>query len=171
MPDYSSPANFTGGITFDSSGGAPGSALSTGMGTTAGATAIVDSTATSIATITVPNVACSWAGLVVIRLALTGAGHTYDSTRVWVGTLAVTRVPGAAAVATLTVVTGGSNAATSAGGYTITITVALSAVSGGVTATNTFALNVTSAGSTASTSEAQCLFIGSNGATGGVLLS
>ena len=53
----------------------------------------------------------------------------------------------------------------------MTITVALGSVSGGVTATNTFAINVTSAGSTASTSECQCLFIGSNGAAGGVTFS
>lgn len=171
MPDYSSPGNFVGGITFDPSSGAPGSALSTGMGVTAGATAIVDSTATQVGLITVPNVACSWAGLVILRLGLTGASHTYDSTRVWVGTLAVTRVPGAAAVSTLTVVTGGSQQATSASGYTITITVALGSVSGGVTATNTFAINVTSVGSTASTSECQCMVIGSNGAAGGVLFS
>jgi hypothetical protein len=121
-------------------------------------------TAKNILNVTIPNFAQSFVCQLTLRVAITTTGHIYDSTRLATFALAVTRVPGAAAVATLVQI---SNAtiATSAAGQTLTLALAAGAVTGANTATQTLPLNITVTGSVAGTADCQIFFSGIN-ATG-----
>lgn len=133
--------------------------------------AIADATATDILTITIPNIAAGAGGRILVSSTITQTGHVGDSTRTVEYIWSVTRVAGAVAVITISIITGGTVIATSAAGYTLTSTLDASAVSGGATATNTFTFRVTNTGSTASTTRAtvyaECL----NSRTGGVTIA
>jgi hypothetical protein len=117
-------------------------------------TAIVDATATDILTITVPNQNCGAGGRVLCSSTITQASHIGDSTRTVEYIWSVTRLAGAIAVITISIITGGTVIATKASGYTLTSTIAATAVTGGATAINTFTFQVTNTGSTASTTAA-----------------
>lgn len=121
-------------------------------------------TAKTIITILIPNFAQSFACSLTMRVGITTASHTYDSTRFATFALVVTRVPGALAVATLLQI---SNAliGTSLSGQTITFTVAAAAITGANTATQTLLLNITATGSVTGTADCQVFFSGIN-ATG-----
>lgn len=121
-------------------------------------------TAKTVLTVLIPNFAQSFTCSLTMRVGITTASHLYDSTRLATFALAVTRVPGALAVATLVQI---SNAtiATSSGGQTITFTLAAAAITGANTATQTLVLNITATGSVTGTADAQVFFSGIN-ATG-----
>lgn len=121
-------------------------------------------TAKNVLNITIPNFAQSFVCTLTMRVGITTASHLYDSTRLATFALAVTRVPGALAVATLVSI---SNAtiATSSGGQTLTFTLAAGAVTGANTVTQNLPLNITVTGSTTGTADCQIFFSGIN-ATG-----
>lgn len=116
-------------------------------------TAIPDTTATRVAQIVVPNVACSAVMNIMVRSAVTAVGHIYDSTRVAFYTIAVSRIPGAAAVAVASAVADATIA--TSGTSTLTTALAVAAVVGGVTAINTFNLTIANVGTPAGISETQ----------------
>lgn len=117
-------------------------------------TGIVENTATDILTITVPNVSGGAGGRIEVISTITQTSHIGDSTRTIYYLWAVTRLAGAVAVLTVTVITGGSVIATKASGYTFTSLLAGSAVTGGATAVNTFTIQITNDASTDSTTTA-----------------
>lgn len=120
-------------------------------------------TAKNCLNITIPNIAQSFVCFLFVRVGITTTAHIYDSTRVGLFLLAVTRVPGAATVATLVSV---SNAtiATSAAGQTLTFAMATAAVTGAVTATQTLPINITVTGSVTGTADCQISVVGLNAA-------
>lgn len=145
---------------------------STGLGSAGSAqsgvrstTAIVTdgATAKNCLNLTIPNIAQSFVAQLLIRVGITTTAHIYDSTRVAMYTLAVTRVPGAATVATLSAVDDAA-IATSAAGQTLTFVLATAAVTGAVTATQTLPLNITVTGSVTGTGDCQIYFTGINAA-------
>lgn len=108
-------------------------------------TGIANATATTVATITIPNSANS--GTVHFKLTgslgtggAIGANEATQSISYDVG---VTRTGGVNAVAVISTAYGSSGSVQVAGATTITVTAALQAVSGAVGATNTIALQVT----------------------------
>lgn len=117
-------------------------------------TGIVDAAATTLFTVTVPNISCGAGGRVIVTSTITQTSHVGDSTRTVEYIWSVTRLAGAVAVITISIITGGTVIATKASGYTLTSTLAATAVSGGATAVNTFSIQVTNTGSTASTTSA-----------------
>lgn len=133
--------------------------------------AIAQATATDILTVTVPNVSAGAGGRIVVTSVITQTGHIGDSTRTVEYLWTVTRVAGAAAVITISIITGGSVIATSAAGYTLTSTLAASAVTGAVGATNTFTFQITNTGSTSSTTTATILAECLNTLAGGVTIA
>jgi len=126
-------------------------------------TAIADNTATTVATLSIPNINQSCVLRILIRSAITNASHTYDSTRVAEYTGVVTRVAGAAAVVVLSSVIG-AQIATSSGGQTLTTALSAAAIGGGVTATNTCALQITNVNASAGTTETEIFVELINGA-------
>jgi hypothetical protein len=118
-------------------------------------TAIADSTATTLFTINVPNRALRGSIHLWLSGGITNTSHTYDSVRTQEYLIAITRVPGAAAVAVISA-TFGAQIATSSGGQTFTMTGSIAAVSGGVTAVNTLAVQVTNVNASAGTTEVDC---------------
>lgn len=123
-------------------------------------------TAKTVLTILIPNFAQSFICSLTMRVGITTASHLYDSTRFATFALALTRVPGALAVATLvTISNAAGNIATSSGGQTITFTLAAAAITGANTATQTLVLNITATGSVTGTADCQVFFSGIN-ATG-----
>lgn len=121
-------------------------------------------TAKNVLNILIPNIAQSFACLLLVRVGITTTSHTYDSTRAGLFLLAVTRVPGAAAVATLVSVSNATQA-TEGGGQTLTsFTMATAAVTGGVTATQTLPINITVTGSVTGTADCQMSVFGLNAA-------
>jgi len=115
-------------------------------------TAIADSVATTILTITMPNVNGSFVARVLVRSAITNSSHKYDSTRVQEVLIVGTRVAGAAMGAGISAAIGAQIATVSAG-QTITAPLTI-AVAGGATADNTVALQITPVNASAGTSEA-----------------
>lgn len=132
-------------------------------------TAIADAAATDVLTITVPNVSGGAGGRILCSSTITQTSHVGDSTRTVEYIWSVTRLAGAVAVITISIITGGTVIATKAAGSTITSTLAATAVSGGATATNTFTFQVTNTGTPASTTAAtiyaECLNYGAGGVT------
>ena len=145
--------------------GEPGSPSGWAMGALPPVAGISNTTATTIATVNVPNIAVSGVALLLVRTACTGASHTYDSTRVGVYLLTVTRVPGAAAVGHLSSVVC-AQIATSSGGHTLTFSLAVASVVGGVTATNTLPIQITNTPSDSGTTESQITVMWNNGLNG-----
>lgn len=133
--------------------------------------AIAQATATGLFRVTVPNVSGGAGGRVLVTSVITQTSHVGDSTRTIEYVWSVTRLAGAVAVITISIVTGGTVIATKAAGYTLTSTLAATAVSGGATATNTFDIQVTNTGSTSSTTNATYLAECLNYAEGGVFLT
>ena len=117
-------------------------------------TAIADATATTLFTATIPNNSCSATIEVLIRSGITAASHIYDSTRVVLYLITITRVAGANAVAAVSAAVG-AQIATSSGGRTLTSTLAGAAVSGAVGASNTIAFQITNTSSVAGVTETQ----------------
>lgn len=147
---FSGPVNSQAGFTY------PGQ-----MGSAGGyaqlvkqVTGIVENTATTLFTVTVPNINCGAGGRVLCTSTLTQASHIGDSTRTVEYIWSVTRLAGAVAVITISLITGASAIATKASGYTFTSVLAATAVSGSATAVNTFNIQVTNDASTDSTSAA-----------------
>jgi hypothetical protein len=107
-------------------------------------TAIADATATDVLTITVPNAAHS--ALVRVMLAGSlGAGGAIganEATGVVAYDIAIARTAGVNAVAGISAAYGAASAVV-AGGATITVTAAMSAVVGAVGASNSFTVKVT----------------------------
>jgi hypothetical protein len=123
-------------------------------------------TAKNVLNVLIPNFAQSFVCSLTMRVGITTASHTYDSTRVGTFLLIVTRVAGALAVGTLvTLSNAGGNIATSSAGQTFTFTLAAGAVTGANTATQTLPLNITVTGSVTGTADCQIFFSGIN-ATG-----
>lgn len=133
-------------------------------------TAIADSTATTVATITIPNAAHSALIDLLCRTGMTNTSHIYDSTRVQRVLIAVTRVPGAAAVAVASSAIGAA-IATSSGGQTMTSTLSLASVSGGNTVTQTINIQITNVGTPSATSECQVFWNVLNSQINGVTVS
>jgi hypothetical protein len=154
---------YLGGNTFQNSTnlGAAGTSQQ-GVRTTTGVVSD-GATAKTVLNVVVPNIANSFTALLLLRVGITTTGHIYDSTRAGLFLLAVTRVPGAATVATLTSV---SNAtiATSAAGQTVTYTLATAAVTGANTATQTLPIQITATGSVTGTADCEVVVLGANGA-------
>lgn len=151
------------GNTFQNSTGL-GSAGSSQQGVRSTTGIVSDgATAKNVLNVTIPNIAQSFVALLLVRVGITTASHTYDSTRAALFLLAVTRVPGAAAVGTLVSV---SNAtiATSAAGQTETFTMATAAVTGPSAATQTLPINLTATGSVTGTADCEISVIGLNAA-------
>lgn len=117
-------------------------------------TGIVENTATDLLTVTVPNVSGGAGGRILVVSTITQPSHIGDSTRTIEYLWAVTRLAGAVAVITVTVITGAAIIATKAAGYTFTSVLAGSAVTGGATAVNTFTIQITNDASTDSTTTA-----------------
>lgn len=132
---------------------------------------IVDATATTLFTVTVPNVSGGAGIRILCSSVITQTSHVGDSTRTVEYLCSVTRLAGAVAVITISIITGGTVIATKAAGFTLTSTLAATAVSGGATAVNTFQIQVTNTGSTASTTTAtffaECL----NSLAGGISIA
>jgi hypothetical protein len=117
-------------------------------------TGILDSTATTVLTINVPNSAQSAVIFISFVAGITNAGHTYDSTRVVSYQVAITRVPNAATVVNVSAAIGGQ-IATSSGGQTFTLAFAAGSVTGANTATQTIPLQITNVNASAGTTETQ----------------
>lgn len=152
-------------------GGAAGSAGASQHGVRTTTAIISDgATAKTILTILIPNAAQSCVMLLTLRIGITTTGHIYDSTRAGLFLLAITRVPGAATVATLTSL---SNAtiATSAAGQTATYALSLPAVSGAVGATQTLLVQATVTGSVAGTADCQVDVTTLNASATGITVS
>lgn len=128
-------------------------------------TAIISdgATAKNVLNVIVPNIAQSFVCLLLLRVGITTASHTYDSTRTGLFLLVVTRVAGALTVATLTSVSN-TTIATSSGGQTVTYTMATAAVTGANTATQTLPINLTATGSVTGTADCEIVILGANGA-------
>jgi hypothetical protein len=96
-------------------------------------------------------------------------GHIGDSTRASLWVLAISRVAGSVAVATLSTALGAVIA--TSGSSTLTAPLSLAAESGGATAVNTIAIQITSVGSPAGISDCQLTIIGNQGLAGGVTVA
>lgn len=133
-------------------------------------TGIAQATATDILTVTVPNASGGAGGRILCSSTITQTSHVGDSTRTVEYIWSVTRLADAVAVITISIITGGTVIATKAAGYTLTSTIAATAVTGGATASNSFTFQVTNTGSTSSTTTAtliaECLNYGGTNAFG-----
>jgi hypothetical protein len=136
---------------------------------------IANNTATTVFTITLPNVTCS-AVFRLLGMAWFDVAPIKDSTRVWEYQVVITRRAGVAAVAAISAAIGGT-IATLAAGATLTSTPTLGSVTGGATATETVAVqitNVASAGTPTSSTQILIDYIGScpgTAAGGGITIS
>ncbi len=154
MPN--APTHFSGPVISEQGFAAPGQAGSAGgyAQLVKQITGIANAAATTLFTVTVPNISCGAGGRVIVTSTITQTSHVGDSTRTVEYIWSVTRLAGAVAVITISIITGGTVIATKASGYTLTSTLAATAVSGGATETNTFDIQVTNTGSTSSTTAA-----------------
>ncbi len=110
-----------------------------------GGSTIVDGVATTLLTITIPNVECSLLLKILARVGLTTSGHKYDSSRLIEQAFVITRRAGKAVVGQAATASA-TQIATVSGGTTFTATLALGSPSGGATATNTITLQITATG-------------------------
>jgi hypothetical protein len=133
-------------------------------------TAIPDTTPTTVATLSVPNLDSSASIEVLVRSMITASGHNADSTRVVKYLIAVTRKAGAAAVAAISAAIGAA-IATNGGGSTLTTALTIAAVSGAVGAVNTFALQIANVGTPSGISETSIEVTILNGSGGQVTVS
>lgn len=146
--------DFTGGLALNGEVNSqlqalPGGSLGLNFNTVAG---IPNGVPTRIARLTIPNAAMSAGVLLVLRVGVTAAGHSYDSTQMSLWYLAVTDRPGVLAAASLTSTSNAS--ATVGGGTTIGASLALGPVGGPPTGPNTFDLLVTNTCTPAGLSDA-----------------
>lgn len=155
-------------------GGAPGAATTdTAVGPTL-VTAIPNNTATTIATITIPNVAATATIRITAQGAL-GAGGAIGAREAMAQNsynISVVRTAGVAAVAAISTAYGATASAV-AGAATCTAALTLAAVSGAVGATNTVAIQVTVIRSGGSSDNHTCTWTAEvlNAATGGITLA
>lgn len=133
-------------------------------------TAIPDSTATTVATLSVPNEDCSAVIEVLVRSMISASGHNADSTRGVKYLIMVTRQAGAVAVAAISSAIG-AGIATKGSGQTLTTALTIAAVSGGASAVNTFALQITNTLNVAGASETSVVVEILNGSGGQVSVS
>lgn len=126
-------------------------------------TAIADSTATTVLTLTLPNANLSAVMRILVRSAITNSSHTYDSTRVVEYFATISRLAGGLAVVVLSAAVGAQIASTS-GAQTLTTALSAQAVSGAVTATETCNLQITNVNGSAGTTETQIFAELMNGA-------
>jgi hypothetical protein len=134
-------------------------------------TGIADNTATSVLTVTVPNVNAA-AAIKLTFVASLGTGtDTFESTRVADGNVVLARQAGANVVATAVALTG-AGIATVSGGGTLTLAYSVAAVAGAVGATNTFDIQVTLV-KTGTITDLQCVVLYEviNAETGGVTVA
>lgn len=154
-------------------GGVAGGVLTTAQ-TIKRVTAIADATATSVLTITVPNVTAAASVRVTLNGAL-GAGGAVGAGEAN-GTVSYDFVIGrfAGNVATILIATAYGSAMTlSAGAATVTVTAAASTVTGGATASNSFTVNVTITKGSGSSANHTCVVWGTvlNSLAGGVTIA
>lgn len=131
-------------------------------------TGLADNTATAVFTVTVPNAALGGT-LGILLSASLGDG---DSTESSYWTIAISRVAGAAAKATVSAKSSNANTTGASGNAAGTITV--SSISGAVGAINTFTVNVTVARSAGSATNHEATLdteLIANLATAGVTMS